>query len=65
MIAAAANDLEWEATRKRWRGVKASPLARSAQPKAASSTISPRQATAIAQPGCSLARTWKASHWGR
>ena len=56
MIAVAVKLLEWEATRWRWRGVSASPAIRSAWPNAASMTTSPFQATAIAQPGCSVAR---------
>ncbi|MNL86328.1 hypothetical protein D3C87_2149900 [compost metagenome] len=45
--------LEWEAMRKPWRGVSASPVSRFALPKAASSAISLPWAIATAQPGWS------------
>ena len=61
---AAVKVLECEATRNRWRGVRASPVARLAWPNARSSTTLPRCATAIAQPGCSDWRIWCSSQRG-
>jgi len=38
---AAVKLFEWEATRKRWRGLSGTPLTASANPKARSSTTRP------------------------
>ena len=48
----------WDAARRRWRGVSASPVERSATPNAFSSTTRPLCAMARAQPGCPLSRIW-------